>query len=247
MEYLVQVIEGGNTGEEIVEEAILDVASPASLNPGLQGHQLVTVVINVYNDALQQALQQAQQDLHSAHLQSTTLQQQINLLTAQLQAVHQRSAGSSSHRRIPSLAAEKATASTHDRTATNLQATANGPNAEQRQSAPTEVATGQDLPMPLSTTVAQIPRSELEQLRQQLQALQEQADAAAQQRSSALQLVETLQAELAQQGSSLEAEVGRTEALKDQLAAAEQKAFSATAEVLRFRLVAMLLVLLPSK
>ena len=239
-----QVLE--NT-QDTAAEATLAAVAPATHPAVPQGHQLVTVVINIHDDALQQALHQAQQDLHRAEGHSASLQQQIDALTAQLQPTNQEIAVQSKQPADSAMDLSKVdvqddacsskeqasshveSAQMHGRLAPALSA---ADFASPVPQAPTDAA---DLQQPNAAATSQDASSELEHLRQQLQDLQNQTAGAELQRSLSLQLVESLRAQLAKQGSSLEEESGRGETLRKQLGSAEQKALNAAAEVARFR------------
>lgn len=219
--------QGANTGEAAVE-AVVNAAAPAEAPASLQGHQLVTVVINIHDDAVQQALQQAQHDLHSAQLHSASLQQQIETLTAQLHATNQTDAAPLPEASEVSMQNAASPASNQDDTHT---ADAGQKQAEAKDTA--QVANGTSPPVP-DTTAASCD-GELKDLRQQLQDVRQQADDAVAQHAAAQQLVDSLQAQLAQQGSSLEAETGKARGLEEQLSAAQRSCYRAVADVLRFR------------
>lgn len=233
--------------QDTVAEATLAAAAPAAHPAAPQGHQLVTVVINIHDDALQQALHQAQQDLYRAQGHSASLQQQINALTAQLQFLDQelpvqprQQQPADSAMDFPDVDVQDDACSSKEQVSSHGESahgdTALASSGSVAASSVSEVPTvAADLQQPRAPAASHEGSSELEQLRQQLQDLQDQTSGAESQRSASLQLVETLRGQLAQQGSSLEREVSRRKALRKQLASAEQEASQAAAEVVRFR------------
>ena len=62
-----------------------DNTQPELHSTGSNAPQLVTIVITIHDDALQQALDQAQRDLQAAQAQTTQLQTQAETLRAELQ------------------------------------------------------------------------------------------------------------------------------------------------------------------
>ena len=62
-----------------------DNTQPGLHGTGSNAPQLVTIVITIHDDALQQALDQAQRDLHAAQAQAAHLQTQAETLRAELQ------------------------------------------------------------------------------------------------------------------------------------------------------------------
>lgn len=62
-----------------------DHTQPELHSTGSNAPQLVTIVITIHDDALQQALDQAQRDLHAAQAQTDQLQSQAETLRAELQ------------------------------------------------------------------------------------------------------------------------------------------------------------------
>ena len=71
--------------DEVLSMLFHEDTQPQQHNAGGQAQaQLVTVIITIHDDALQQALQQAQRDLQTAHAHSAELQAQADSLTAEL-------------------------------------------------------------------------------------------------------------------------------------------------------------------
>ena len=145
--------------------------------------QLVTVVITIHDDALQQALLQAQSHFQRAKDQAAQLQTQLNALRAQLQ-----------------------------------QAASPQPSTEAGQS------------------------HDVHQLLKQLQAAQQQADAAAAQHAAAVQTVNGLQRQLSEQDSRLVEAQGATRTLRTELQAAQATAAEASGTVQRLRYGAKALI-----
>ena len=228
------MIEGNSVVEEGVEGAVVGTAAGAGQPDIPQGHQLVTIVINIHDDALQHALQQARQDVHSAQAQSAALQQQIDMLTAQLQISDLQDASLSRQPESALVGQAEGLASSHV-SCTDQQgdpataASASASDATQAAPAVADLRQGEPLAVDLESI------SELAHVRQQLLDLQSQVDDAARQRSIALERVDCLQGQLDQQSSRSEDNSSRDQALRVLLASAKESASISGAEVQRLR------------
>lgn len=72
-------------GQAALASLFDDHAQPELHGTGSNAPQLVTIVITIHDDALQQALDQAQRDLHAAQAHTAQLQTQAETLRAELQ------------------------------------------------------------------------------------------------------------------------------------------------------------------
>lgn len=233
------MIEGNSVLEEGVEEVLVGVAAGAGQPDIPQGHQLVTIVINIHDDALQHALQQARQDVHSAQAQSAALQQQIDTLTAQLQLSDLQAASLSPQQESAPVGQAFGTSAqgsalsnvscTAQQGDTAMAAVAAASNATQAAPAVADLQQGEPC------ALDQESNSELAHVRQQLLDLQSQVGDAAQQRSVALERLDSLQGQLDQQSSRSEDNSSRDQALRVQSASAEVSASTSGAEALRLR------------
>ena len=234
-----QVIEGNSVVEGGVEEDAVGIAAGAGQPNIPQGHQLVTIVINIHDDALQHALQQARQDVHSAQAQSAALQQQIDMLTAQLQPSDLQAA-SLSRQPEPAPVSQASSPSAQRPTPSSvtfinqqgdpaMAASASASDATQAAPAVADLRQGERF------ALGQESNSELAHVQQQLLDLQSQVGHAARQRSVALERVDSLQGQLDPQSSRSEDNSSRDQALRVQLASAQESASTSGAEALRLR------------
>ena len=185
--------------------------------------RLVTVVITIHDDALQQALQQARHDLQTAQAHSAELQAQADSLRAELHSAADKLSSASALARTTS--AESG--APHLRQAPDSATQDSGqPQVTEQSSSHAESvahnlgdAVSADQPSVQSEAATQ--SAEVKQLLEQLQSLQQQATNAAVQHDADSQAVADLQRQLSRQRNGLSEEQEARQTLQACLESAE--------------------------
>ena len=196
---------------------------------------LVTVTITIHDEALQQALQQAQHDLQRAWEHSTQLEAQADSLRAELQQAVSISAAAPTQRTTVTelsiqdphrLHKSGSTAHILDQSDSAAQSLEESTSAAQASEEPASSAQGSEQPV-----------AEMYQLHEQVHVLEQHATDAAAQQATAVDVVADLQRQLAQAGSSLLEGQGATQTLRRHLEVAEISVAEMTTRVQHLRYV----------
>jgi hypothetical protein len=218
--------------DEVLSMLFHEDAQPQQHNAGEQAQaQLVTVIITIHDDALQQALQQAQRDLQTAHAHSAQLQAQADSLRAEL---HSAANNTSDLGRTHS-AESRAAAASALLTQNSEEHQLNEQNPRQSESATQSSAEGASAMQGLSEAESTAQSAEVQQLLQQLQVLQQQADEAAVQHTADCAAVAQLQRQLSQQSSRVSAEQEANQTLRMRLESAEASVADSTTRIQQLR------------
>ena len=221
--------------DEVLSMLFHEDTQPQQHNAGGQAQaQLVTVIITIHDDALQQALQQAQRDLQTAHTHSAELQAQADSLRAELYSaaakLNNTSDPGGTHS-AQSRAAEASTLLTQNSEEHQL----NAQNPRQFEFATRSSDEGTSAKQGLSEAESPAQSAEVQQLLQQLRVLQQQADEAAAKHTADVAAVAQLQRQLSQQSNTASAEQEATQTLRMRLESAEASVAESTTCIQQLR------------
>ncbi len=221
--------------DEVLSMLFHEDTQPQQHDAGDQAQaQLVTVIITIHDDALQQALQQAQHDLQTAHAHSAELQAQADSLRAELHSAAAKLNNSSDPGGTYSAQSHAAEASTlHTQNSEEHQL--NEKNPGQSESATQSSDEGESAKQGLSEAESTAQSAEMQQLLQQLHVLQQQADEAAAQHTADCAAVAQLQRQLSQQNSRVSAEQEANQTLRMRLESAEASVAESTTRIQQLR------------
>ena len=220
--------------DEVLSMLFHEDTQPQQHNAGRQAQaQLVTVIITIHDDVLQQALQQAQRDLQTAHAHSAELQAQADSLRAGMHsaAAKLNTSDPGGTHSAESRAAEASAQLTQNSEEHQL----NEQNLRQSESATQSSDEGASAEQGLSEAESIAQSAEVQQLLQQLHVLQQQADEAAAQHTADCAAVAQLQRQLSQQNSRVSAEQEANQTLRMRLEFAEASVAESTTRIQQLR------------
>jgi chromosome segregation ATPase len=231
-------------GDEVLSMLFREDTQPQQHSAGGQAQaQLVTVIITIHDDALQQALQQAQRDLQTAHAHSAELQAQADSLKAELHSAAAKLNNTSDLGGAYSAQSDAAEANTSESyhmstellTQNSEEHQLNEQNLRQSESATQSSDEGKSAKQGLSEAESTAESAEMQQLLQQLHVLLQQAGEAAAQHTADCAAVAQLQRQLSQQNSRVSAEQEANQTLRMRLESAEASVAESTTRIQQLR------------